>query len=149
GTAAMQKKHFIEAREYFKRVVDSYPQSPYRSDAKLGLADAFLAEKHVDADILAISQYREFLQFYPTNNRADYAQYQICVAQSRQILNAERDQSATVETIKQTELFLERYPNSPHRADVVTLDRAAKDRLSEHEFVVGMYYFHVKLYGGA
>jgi outer membrane assembly lipoprotein YfiO len=149
GVAAVEKKHYIEAREYFKRVVDGYPQSPYRADAKLGLADAFLAEKHVDADIVAISQYREFLQFYPTSPRADYAQYQICVAQSRQILNAERDQSSTVEAIKQTEHFLEAYPNSKWRPDVLKLDRAAKDRLSDHEFVVGIYYFRIKNYAGA
>ncbi len=149
GTAAVAKKHYIEAREYFKRVVDGYPQSPYRSDAKLGLADAFLAEKHVDADIVAISQYREFLQFFPTNQKADYAQYQICVAQSRQMLNAERDQSATTETIKQTELFLERYPNSPLKNDVLKIGRQAKDRLSDHEYVVGIYYFRVKNYAGA
>jgi outer membrane protein assembly factor BamD len=149
GAAAMEKKHFLEAREYYKRIVDSYPQSQYRADAKLGVGDSYLLEKHSDADIVAISQYREFLQFYPTNPRADYAQYQICVAQSRAMLNAERDQTATTETIKQAQLFLEAYPNSKYRSEVQTIDRTAKDRLSEHEFVVGMYYFRNKLWGGA
>ena len=30
------KKHWLTAREYFRQLVDSYPQSPFRADAKLG-----------------------------------------------------------------------------------------------------------------
>src|SRR5436190_13410055 len=33
GTALLAKKNWLTAREYFKRLVDGYPQSPYRADA--------------------------------------------------------------------------------------------------------------------
>ena len=33
------------SREYFRQLVDSYPQSQYRADAKLGLGDTYLGEK--------------------------------------------------------------------------------------------------------
>jgi outer membrane protein assembly factor BamD (BamD/ComL family) len=40
GTATLEEKHWLTAREYFRRIIDSYPQSTYRPDAKLGLADS-------------------------------------------------------------------------------------------------------------
>lgn len=149
GTAAMGKKHYVEAREYFKKIVDSYPQSPFRQQAKLGVGDSYLGENRIDSDILAINEYKEFLQYFPLNAKADYAQYSICVAQSRQILAAERDQSATTEAVAQDELFLQRYPSSPYRPDVEKLRRGAKDRLSLHELQVGMFNFRLHAYGGA
>src|SRR6187401_3052649 len=42
GTEAMMKERWIDAREYFRQVVDNYPGSPLRADAKLGVADAYL-----------------------------------------------------------------------------------------------------------
>ena len=36
GTAELNDKDWFTAREYFKQLVDSYPQSQYRGDAKLG-----------------------------------------------------------------------------------------------------------------
>jgi outer membrane protein assembly factor BamD len=149
GTAAMARKHYLEAREYFRKIVDSYPQSPRRAEAKLGMGDSYLNENRIDADILAINEYREFIQFYPTHPKDDYAQYEICVAQGRQILSAERDQTATAEAVKQDDLFLDRYPASPYRPDVEKLRRAAQDRLSDHELRVGIFYFRLKGYGGA
>jgi outer membrane protein assembly factor BamD len=149
GTAAMGRKHYLEAREYFRKIVDSYPQSQRRAEAKLGMGDSYVAENRIDADILAINEYREFLQFFPTHPKDDYAQYEICVAQGRQILSAERDQTATAEAVKQDGVFLDRYPASPYRADVEKLQRAAKDRLSDHELRVGMFYFRLKGFGGA
>ena len=41
---ALNEKHWLTAREYFRQLVDSYPQSPYRADAKLGLGDTYLGE---------------------------------------------------------------------------------------------------------
>jgi outer membrane protein assembly factor BamD len=149
GTAAMGSKHYLEAREYFRKIVDSYPQSARRADAKLGMGDSYLNENRLDADILAINQYREFLQFFPLNPKADYAQYQICVGQSRQILSAERDQTATLEAVKQDQLFLDRYPASSYRPAVERLMRQAKDRASEHEFGIGLFNYRIHAYGGA
>ena len=48
--------------------MDSYPQSQYRADAKLGLADSYLGEHSSESSVLAINEYREFLSFYPTHS---------------------------------------------------------------------------------
>src|ERR1700733_3278710 len=149
GTSELATKHWIAGREYFEKLINTYPQSPYRADAKLGVGDAYMGEKRIDADILAANQFREFLQYFPLNARADYAQYQICVADSRQILGPERDQTATEEAMKQIDAFLATYPSSQYKPSVETLKRQAQDRLSAHEYVVGYFEYRVRAYGGA
>lgn len=149
GQASMEARRWSNAREYFRQIVDNYPQSTYRPDAKLGVGDAFLGEGTTEALLNAISEYREFLTFFPTNPRADYAQYRLAVAFSRQMLAPERDQTATRDTIRELEVFIERYPNSRLIGDARTLLRDAKDRLSEASYRVGLYYFRARWYPGA
>jgi outer membrane protein assembly factor BamD len=149
GSELLAKKNWITAREYFKRIVDSYPQSTYRADAKLGVGDSYLGENHVDTLILAVNEYREFLQFFPLNNRADYAQFHLALAQSRQMLAAERDQTATHETLAEVQRFRDAYPKSEFMPEVDKIYQQARERLSESEFHVGLLYFRVHGYAGA
>ena len=67
GTEALNNKNWLNAREFFKQVIDTYPQSPYRADAKLGIGDTYLGEGSSEALVLAINEFSEFLSFYPTN----------------------------------------------------------------------------------
>jgi outer membrane protein assembly factor BamD len=149
GTAALGKKKWLEAREYFKKIIDTYPQSQYRSDAKLGVGDSYLGEGHSDSYVLGVNEFREFLQLFPLNPRADYAQYKICLADSKQMLSPQRDQTATHEALRDCDAFLATYPNSDLRPEVEKIRRVARDRLSEHEFEVGLSYFRQKWYTGA
>src|SRR5262245_47249093 len=75
GTESLNAKKWLTAREYFRNLVDGYPQSRYRADAKLGVGDTYLGEGSAEAFVLAANEFREFLTFYPTHQRADYAQY--------------------------------------------------------------------------
>ena len=77
GTESLKDKKWLKAREYFRQLVDNYPQSPLRPDAKLGLGDTYLGENTVESLILAVNEFREFLTFYPTHPRADYAQFKL------------------------------------------------------------------------
>src|SRR5262252_1105022 len=155
GNESLNQKHWYAAQEYFKRLIDTYPQSQYRQDSKIGLGDAMLGLNSGAADILAINEFREFLQYYPLNPKADYALYRICQAEMRMVLIPERDQTATVEALKDIDAFIERYPTveqSKYRPEVEKLKRKAQDRLSDKEFLIGLYYFRAGkggLLGGA
>ena len=110
----MKERKWATSRQYFSELLESYPQSPLRAEAKLGVGDSFLGENNSASYVYAQNEYREFLAFYPTNPRADYAQMQLGMVHFNQMLNPQRDQSETKEAIKEFQAFVDRYPNSPH-----------------------------------
>lgn len=149
GTETANEKKWLQSREYFRNLVDNYPQSPFRPDAKLALGDTFISDGGTENLLLAANEFREFLTFYPTHPRADYAQLQLARAFTEQMLAPERDQSATKDAIKEIEIFLQRFPNSKLLPEARKMERDAKDRLSEANYRVGFYYFRVRWYPGA
>jgi len=149
GTETLNQKKWLTSREYFRQLVDSYPQSTYRADAKLGVGDTYLGEGTLEANVLAINEFREFLSFYPTHKRADYAQYKLGMAHFYQMHGAERDQTETLEAIAELTTFVTRFPNSELATEAKTHLREARDRLSDSFYRVGFFYFRSKWYPGA
>jgi len=149
GAAALEQKKWLTAREFFKQVTETYTASPYRPDAKLGIGDTYLGEGTAEALVLAINEFREFLSFYPTNPRADYAQYKLGMAHFKQMRHPQRDQTETREAVKEFETFVARYPNSKLMTEAKARLREAQDRLSEADYLVGYFYYRQKWYKGA
>ena len=149
GNEEMKENNWFNAREYFRQIVDNYPQSQLRPDAKLGIGDTYLGEGTTEALVLAGNEFREFLTFYPTNPRADYAQFKLAQSHARQMRAAERDQTETKEAIREFEVFFQRFPNSPLMPEVKKQWREARDRLSEASYRVGLFYFRSRYYPGA
>ena len=149
ATKANNEKKWLVAREYYKQVVDTYTQSPYRPESKLGVGDTYLNEGTTESLVLAIAEFREFLTFYPTSAKADYAQYKLALAHFRQMRAAQRDQTETREAIKEFEAFVDRYPGSPLINQGRDMLRQAKDRLSQADYEVGYFYFRQRWYPGA
>ena len=98
--------------------------------------------------VLAINEYREFLSFFPTSPRADYAQYKLAMSHFSQMPKAGRDQTETHEALKEFDVLFEKYPNSPLLAEARTKQREAKDRLGKSEYLVGLTYYRLKWYPG-
>jgi outer membrane protein assembly factor BamD len=149
GNESLTERKWITAREFFQTLIDTYPQSPFRADAKLGLGDCYLGEGSLAAQVLAINEFREFLSFFPTHPRADYAQYKLAMAHYAQMAKAGRDQTETIEAIKEFDVFFERFPNSNLVPEARQKYREARDRLGESEYLVGLTYYRLRWYIGA
>ena len=149
GTDALNNKKWLAAREFFKQVTETYTASPYRPDAKLGIGDTYLGEGTSEALVLAINEFSEFLSFYPTNRRADYAQYKLGMGHFRQMRLPQRDQTETRAALKEFENFIARYPTSSLLPEARTKLRETRDRLSEADYQVGYFYWRQKWYPGA
>ncbi len=149
GQAALKERSWTRARTYFSELLESYPQSPLRADAKLGVGDTFLGENNSASFVYAQNEFREFLAFYPTNPKADYAQMQLGMVHFNQMLSSQRDQTETKEAIKEFQTFVDRYSRSPLLPQVKQRLREAKDRLSDADMLVANFYLSIRLYTGA
>ena len=149
GNAALKDRSWTRARTYFTELLDSYPQSPLRAEAKLGVGDSFLGENNSASYVYAQNEFREFLAFYPTHQRADYAQMQLGMVHFNQMLSPQRDQTATKEAIKEFQVFLERFPRSPLINQVRQRLREAKDRLADSDLQVANFYRSIRNYVAA
>jgi outer membrane protein assembly factor BamD len=148
GNEALKEERWLVAREYFKQVTETYTQSPVRPDAKLGVGDTYLGEGTAEALVMAINEFQEFLAFYPTHPRADYAQHKLGMAHFRQMRGPQRDQTETRAALREFETFIARYPNSSLMPEVKTRYREARDRLSESEYWIGLTYYRIRWYPG-
>jgi outer membrane protein assembly factor BamD len=149
GNASLKKRNWLKAREYFRQIVENYPQSRYRPEAKLGLADTYLGENSAESLILSANEYREFLTYFPTHEKAYYAQYQLARSHYQQMLAPQRDQTQTKEAIREYETFIERFPDSALIADGRKGLQECRDRLSAADYAVGNFYYKSRWYPGA
>ena len=149
GTDALNRNKWLESREYFREIVDNYPQSPHRADAKLGMGDAYLGEDSPESLVLAANEFREFLTFYAAHERADYAQYKLALTYFNQMRAPDRDQTPTKQALAEFDRFFATYPNSSLTPEVKEKWRIARDRLSAWSYGVGLGYFRRQWYPGA
>lgn len=149
GTENLNKRRWIVAREYFRQLVDSYPQSPYRADAKLGIGDTYIGEKSPESFVLAINEFREFLNFYPTHKRAYYAQFKLAMAHFYQMKDPMRDQTETRDAIRELQTYVTKYADQPLVDEARQHLREAKDRLAAWHVGVAEHYYRIKWYPGA
>ncbi|MBA3639082.1 MAG: outer membrane protein assembly factor BamD, partial [Acidobacteria bacterium] len=140
GSEALKDKRWFAAREYFRQLVDSYPQSDFRADAKLGIGDSYLGEGTAEGQVLAINEYQQFIAYFPTHDRAHYAQYQLGMAHFEQMRGPTRDQTETRAAIAEFTTYVQRYPDRPLIAEAKARLRETKDRLSDSEYNVGYFY---------
>ena len=146
---AMKRERWADARKYFQQIVDNYPQSTVRPDAKLGVGDSYLNEGGEANFVLAENEFKEFITFYPTSTRVDYSQYKLAMTHFKRMRRPERDQTETAAAVREFEVFFERYPNSMLTSEVRQRWREARSRLSEASYKVGLYYYRARWYPGA
>ncbi len=149
GTEALENRRWLTAREFFRQLTDTYTQSPFRPGAKLGIGDTYLGEGSTEALVLAINEFQEFLAFYPTHERSDYAQFRLAMAYFRQMRAPQRDQTETRNAVRELQAFVDRYPNSSLLPEARARLREARDRLSTSEYEVGVHYYRIRWYPGA
>ena len=127
GTENLIRKRWLVSREYFRQLIDSYPQSQYRAHAKLGLGDTYLGERSGESYVLAINEFREFLNYYPTHERADYGQFKLAMSSFYQMRAAMRDQTETRDAIRELQVFVNRFPQSELIGEARTKLREARE----------------------
>lgn len=140
GEKAFAKHQWESARQHFKRIIDGFPQSEHNAAARLALADSHFKEGGTANDILAISEYRDFLTLYPTHAKSGYAQFQIGEAYFEQKNSPDRDQTNTGKALAEYQRLLEIYPSCPHVEKARERIRECRQSLARADFLAGYFY---------
>jgi outer membrane protein assembly factor BamD len=140
GVKAAAKKDYESARQYYRRLVEAFPQSPHQADARIGLADSYFDEGGTGNYVLAVSSYREFLTLYPQHPRSDYAQFKAAESYFEQKNSPDRDQTATMQALEEYERLLDVYPQSQYVEKARERIRDCRQTLARSHFQVGYFY---------
>jgi len=143
------KKDPERARLYFRQIIDSFPKSFYAQRAKLAIADSFFNEGDESNMILAASEFREFISLYPYSPSATYAQYRIALSFFDKALKPGRDQSKTLQALAEFKKVLAMDPLSEEAKPARDKIKECEERLAEHAFTIGAYYFKTEAYRAA
>jgi len=146
GLANMNSGRLREAAKKFEAVDRQHPYSEYAR--KANVMAAFTSYKLGNFDE-AIQAARRFVNLYPTDEDAPYAQYIIGLSYYSQMPEVTRDQRDTKLAIQNFNELLERYPDTIYEEDAKAKIRAARDQLAGKEMQIGRYYLERREYPGA
>ncbi|MGB0505978.1 MAG: outer membrane protein assembly factor BamD [Pikeienuella sp.] len=130
-------KSYKKAAELYNDVERLYPYSQLAKSAMIKAAHAsYNAEEHTDARLAA----ERFLDFYPSDEQAPYAQYLVALSYYDQISDVGRDQGDTIKARQALNELIRRYPNTEYARDAELKRDLTLDNLAGKEMEIGRYY---------
>jgi outer membrane assembly lipoprotein YfiO len=140
GQKAQKNKNWNAARQYYKRLVDAFPQSEHQPQARVALGDSYFEEGGTANLILAVSAYREFLTLYPQHPRSAYAQFRVGECYYEQRNRPDRDQTETHQALEEYERLLDVYPQSEYVEQARERIHECRQTLARSNYLVGYFY---------
>ena len=126
-----------EAIRYFEEVERLYPYTEFAKRALIMQAFANHKAKQYD-EARAASQ--RFLDLYPADEDAAYAQYLMALSYYDQIDEVGRDQGLTYQALQGLRTVIEQYPDSEYAKSATLKFDLAFDHLAAKEMEIGRYY---------
>lgn len=139
-------KNFEEARRILNEVKNRDVTKNFSPLAHLKIADSYIKEGEIDT---GIEEYRRFIELYPDNRNAAYAQYQIAMAYFRQIESPDRGSGAAENALREFLKLKQLYPRNPYREVVELRIEKCRNVIADGEFLVAEFYFKKGSYNAA
>ena len=125
------------AAKMFDEVERLYPFSQLAKRAIiLSAFSSYQARDHASARASA----RRYLELYPSDKEAPYAQHLIALTYYDRIVDVGRDQATTKSALKELTEVVRRYPNSAFAKDAQLKIDLTRDHLAGKEMTIGRYY---------
>ena len=140
GKQFLEQEKYYKARQHLTHAFEVEPNSRNGREALLLAADAYYLHGGPDNYIKCEAKYRDFLNRFPTSERADYAQFRVAGCLARRVEKPDRDQKVTRDALRALEELLRLYPNSPYVSEARQEISIVTDRLAAHELVIGEFY---------
>ncbi len=134
------------ALKFFQEVERLYP---YTEWAKRGLImQAYTLHQSKDYE-QARDAAQRFLDYYPGDEDAAYAQYLMALSYYDQIDEVGRDQGLTFQALQSLRTVIEQYPDSEYAKSAMMKFDMAFDHLASKEMEIGRYYLKKRNYTAA
>ena len=125
------------AAELFGEVERLYPYSEWAKRALIMQAYSYHLDKNYDASRATAQR---FIEFFPADEDAAYAQYLLALGYYDQIDDVGRDQGLTFQALQALRTVIEVYPESEYARSARLKFDLAFDHLAAKEMEVGRYY---------
>ena len=142
GQRLLEEGKFRLARKYLIHAFEVEPNSVAGREGLLLAADALFEQDRYDSYVEAEGRYRDFLNRFPTSERADYAQFRLASCLAQRVEKPNRDQETTRKAIASFEELIRIYPTSQWTDEARAEMARIRNFLAEHEFVVGRFYYN-------
>ena len=126
-----------EATKLFGEVERLYPYSEWAKRALIMQAFAYHKDKDYENSRAAAQR---FIDFYPADEDAAYAQYLLAISYYDQIDDVGRDQGLTFQALQALRIVIERFPDSDYARSAILKFDLAFDHLAAKEMEIGRYY---------
>jgi outer membrane protein assembly factor BamD len=137
GEFELGDENFTEAARYFGEVERLYPYSELAKRALIMQAFSYHRDRDYENSRAAAQRY---IDFFPADEDAAYAQYLMALSYYDQIDDVGRDQGLTFQALQSLRTVIERYPDSEYaRSSILKFDLAF-DHLAAKEMEIGRYY---------
>ena len=137
GEFELERDREEDAAFYFGEIERLYPYSDLARRALIMQAFAFHRDKDYEN---SRSSAQRFIDFYPEDDDAAYAQYLLALSYYDQIDDIGRDQGLTFQALQSLREVIERYPDSEYAKSSVLKFDLAFDHLAAKEMEIGRYY---------
>lgn len=146
GEAELEGGDVVDAVRLFGEIERLYPYSEWAKRALIMSAFAYHADREYEQSRAAAQR---FLDFYPADEDAAYAQYLLAISYYDQIDQVGRDQGLTFQALQALRTVIERYPDTEYaRSSILKFDLAF-DHLAAKEMEIGRYYLKRDHYAAA
>lgn len=146
GVDAMAEKDYYVAIEYFTKLKDRYPFSPYTTQAELSLADAFFLDEDYKS---AMQAYMDFEAMHPRHEETPYVLYQIGVSAYKGFTAIDRPQNEISQGLQYLYRLRESYPETEYAQAAVDYIEKSRMILAKRELFVADFYWRTSQYGPA
>lgn len=149
GKTLLEAEKYTKSRNYLTHAFELEPNSLQGREALLMVADSYYLDGGLGNWIQAESKYRDYLNRFPTSDRAAYAQFQIANSLARRIQRSDRDQTPTMNAMAAYEELIRLYPTSQYAEEAEEQMKVVEENLAAHELTVGRFNYRYKNYLGA
>jgi outer membrane protein assembly factor BamD len=146
GLALYERGKYDRAVEYFQHVFDFGRANPFAADAQYYLAKAYYESEQY---LLSANEFTRFAELYRGDERVEEAEYLRAMSYVELSPPYQLDQTDTQTALTYIRLYLSKYPDGEHAAELGALTEELRSKLAKKQFEVAELYERRELFEAA